>query len=63
MAERRTVEQAARVGERLGALLAPLAQVDGVLDVRRCGTMTGIEVASRGSRTGFEGCRRAADGA
>ena len=59
MAERRTVEQAARVGERLGALLAPLSQVDGVLDVRRCGTMTGIEVASRGSRTGFEVCRRA----
>jgi adenosylmethionine---8-amino-7-oxononanoate aminotransferase len=59
MAERRTVEHAARVGERLGALLAPLSQVDGVLDVRRCGTMTGIEVASRGSRTGFEVCRRA----
>jgi adenosylmethionine-8-amino-7-oxononanoate aminotransferase len=59
MAERQTVQHAARVGERLGALLAPLSQVDGVLDVRRCGTMTGIEVASRGSRTGFEVCRRA----
>jgi adenosylmethionine-8-amino-7-oxononanoate aminotransferase len=59
MAERRTVEHAARVGERLGAALAPLAELDGVLEVRRCGTMTGIEVASRGSRTGFEVCRRA----
>jgi adenosylmethionine-8-amino-7-oxononanoate aminotransferase len=59
MAERQTVQHAARVGERLGALLAPLSQVDGVVDVRRCGTMTGIEVASRGSRTGFEVCRRA----
>ena len=59
MAERQTVQHAARVGERLGAPLAPLSQVDGVLDVRRCGTMTGIEVASRGSRTGLKVCRRA----
>jgi adenosylmethionine-8-amino-7-oxononanoate aminotransferase len=59
MTERQTVRHAARVGERLGALLAPLSQMAGVLDVRRCGTMTGIEVASKGSRTGFEICRRA----
>ena len=59
MAERQTVRHAGRVGERLGALLAPLSQMAGVLDVRRCGTMTGIEVASTGSRTGFEVCRRA----
>lgn len=59
MAERQTVRHAAAVGERLGALLAPLSQMAGVLDVRRCGTMTGIEVASAGSRTGFEVCRRA----
>jgi adenosylmethionine-8-amino-7-oxononanoate aminotransferase len=59
MAERQTVRHAARVGERLGELLAPLSELEGVLNVRRCGTMTGIEVASRGSRTGFEVCRRA----
>lgn len=59
MDERDTVKRAAAVGERLGALLAPLSDIDGVLDVRRCGTMTGIEVASRGSRTGFEICRLA----
>jgi adenosylmethionine-8-amino-7-oxononanoate aminotransferase len=59
MAERQTVRQAARMGERLGALLAPLQQVPGVVEVRRCGTMTGIEVESRGRRTGFEVCRAA----
>src|SRR4051794_22745128 len=59
MAERETVAAAARVGERLGDLLKPLADVPGVVDVRRCGTMTGIEVASRSERTGFEVCRRA----
>ncbi len=59
MAERQTVRHAARVGERLGALLAPLSDMRGVLDVRRCGTMTGIEVTSQGRRTGFEICRRA----
>jgi adenosylmethionine-8-amino-7-oxononanoate aminotransferase len=31
----------------------------GVIEVRRIGTMTGIEVASHGSRTGFEICRLA----
>jgi adenosylmethionine-8-amino-7-oxononanoate aminotransferase len=30
-----------------------------VLDIRRIGTMTGIEVASRGERTGFRICRMA----
>jgi adenosylmethionine-8-amino-7-oxononanoate aminotransferase len=59
MTERQTVRHAARVGERLGALLAPLSEMAGVREVRRCGTMTGIEVASKGSRTGFEVCRRA----
>ncbi len=59
MAERDTVGQAARVGERLGALLAPLEHMPGVVEVRRCGTMTGIEISSRGRRTGFEVCRRA----
>jgi adenosylmethionine-8-amino-7-oxononanoate aminotransferase len=59
MAERQTVSRAARMGERLGALLAPLNELPGVIEVRRCGTMTGIEVESRGSRTGFEVCRAA----
>ena len=61
MAERGTVARAAEVGSRIGAGLAPLADVDGVLDIRRIGTMTGIEVASRGERTGFRICRLARD--
>jgi adenosylmethionine-8-amino-7-oxononanoate aminotransferase len=59
MTERDTVAHARSVGERLGALLAPLAGMAGVTEVRRIGTMTGIEVAARGSRTGFEICRLA----
>jgi adenosylmethionine-8-amino-7-oxononanoate aminotransferase len=59
MAERDTVGHARSVGERLGALLAPLSGMAGVTEVRRIGTMTGIEVASRGPRTGFEICRLA----
>jgi adenosylmethionine-8-amino-7-oxononanoate aminotransferase len=59
MSERDTVASAARAGERLGALLAPLADLDGVVGIRRCGTMTGIEVAPRFERTGFEVCRKA----
>ncbi len=59
MQDHDTVAQAARVGDRLGALLAPLESMPGVTEVRRCATMTGIEVESRGSRTGFEICRRA----
>ncbi len=61
MHERSTVDNAARVGERIGALLAPLAGHDGVLEIRRLGTMTGIEVRSVGERTGFAICRRARD--
>jgi adenosylmethionine-8-amino-7-oxononanoate aminotransferase len=59
MRDRGTVDHAAKVGDRIGDLLADLASVDGVVEVRRCGTMTGIEVASRGDRTGFQVCRRA----
>lgn len=60
MAERGTVERAAAVGERLGALLdTGLAGSSGVVEVRRLGTMTGIEVRAAGERTGFEICRRA----
>jgi len=50
---------AARLGERLGGSLAPLEQHDGVVEIRRIGTMTGVEVRSVGERTGFEVCRAA----
>jgi adenosylmethionine---8-amino-7-oxononanoate aminotransferase len=57
MHARGTVGRAATVGDRLGAGLAPLASYDGVAEIRRIGTMTGIEVRSVGERTGFEVCR------
>lgn len=53
MAERGTVARAAAIGERLGATLAPLEDDDAVVEIRRIGTMTGIEVRSAGERTGF----------
>jgi adenosylmethionine-8-amino-7-oxononanoate aminotransferase len=59
MQARATVPRAAEVGERLGAALTPLGGYDGVLEIRRIGTMTGIEVAAVGDRTGFEVCRAA----
>jgi len=59
MAERGTVARAARVGERIGELTAGLAAHDGVQEVRRVGTMTGVEVASAGERTGFAVCQAA----
>jgi len=59
MHERGTVARAAEVGDRIGAGLAGLEPPDGVVEVRRLGTMTGIEVAARGERTGFEVCRAA----
>jgi adenosylmethionine-8-amino-7-oxononanoate aminotransferase len=40
-------------------LLEPLAAYDGVSEIRRIGTMTGIEVHSVGERTGDAVCRRA----
>ncbi len=61
LAERDTVAHAAAVGDRLGELLAPLAAYAGVREIRRIGTMTGIEVAAVGERTGFRVCRRARD--
>jgi adenosylmethionine-8-amino-7-oxononanoate aminotransferase len=61
MQERSTVDRAAAVGERLGALLAPLDEHPGVVEVRRIGTMTGIEVRPAGDRTGFAVCRAARD--
>jgi adenosylmethionine-8-amino-7-oxononanoate aminotransferase len=59
MHTRKTVAHAADVGERLGALLAPLASHPGVREIRRVGTMTGVEVHPRTERTGFDVCRRA----
>jgi adenosylmethionine-8-amino-7-oxononanoate aminotransferase len=59
MHQRDTVARAAEVGERIGAGLAAVAAYDGVADVRRVGTMTGIEVRPVGARTGFEVCRAA----
>jgi adenosylmethionine-8-amino-7-oxononanoate aminotransferase len=53
------VGQAAALGDRLGALLAPLARHDGVVEVRRLGAMAGVEVRSVGERTGVAVCRAA----
>ena len=59
MAARGTVAHAAAVGERIGELTRGLAAHDGVVEVRRIGTMTGIEVAPLGERTGFAVCQAA----
>jgi adenosylmethionine-8-amino-7-oxononanoate aminotransferase len=59
MHERGTVARAAAVGNRLGAALASVDKYDGVVEIRRVGTMTGVEVRSVGVRTGFEVCRAA----
>jgi adenosylmethionine---8-amino-7-oxononanoate aminotransferase len=59
LTERALVAHAARVGDRLGALLAGVAAYDGVREVRRLGTMTGVEVHSVGERTGFRVCQEA----
>jgi adenosylmethionine-8-amino-7-oxononanoate aminotransferase len=57
MHERGTVARAAAIGDRLGVALESLAKYDGVAEIRRVGTMTGVEVHSAGTRTGFEVCR------
>ena len=59
MHERGTVARAEVVGTRLGAALEAVAKYDGVRELRRAGTMTGIEVAPARERTGFEVCRAA----
>ena len=59
MHERATVARAAEIGEQLGIGLAELAEFDGVAEIRRIGTMTGIEVRPVGERTGFGVCRAA----
>ena len=59
MATNETVKHADRVGELMGQWLAPLEDVPGVREVRRIGTMTGIEVDALGDRTGFDICQEA----
>jgi adenosylmethionine-8-amino-7-oxononanoate aminotransferase len=59
MAEHGTVAHAARVGEQIGTLMAGVEQYEGVREVRRVGTMTGIEVEPVTERTGFAVCQAA----
>lgn len=59
MAAEGTVARAAAIGRRMGEALSSLTAADGVLEVRRMGTMTGIEVAAVTERTGFEVCQEA----
>jgi adenosylmethionine-8-amino-7-oxononanoate aminotransferase len=59
MHERSTVDRAAVVGRQLGSLLAPLESSGGVVEIRRLGTMTGIEVRGTRERTGFAVCQAA----
>jgi adenosylmethionine-8-amino-7-oxononanoate aminotransferase len=59
MAERGTVAHAARVGEQIGTLLSDVERYDGVREIRRIGTMTGIEVEPVTDRTGFAVCQAA----
>jgi adenosylmethionine-8-amino-7-oxononanoate aminotransferase len=53
------VARAADLGERLGTHLAPLAGDERVVEVRRIGTMTGVQVRPVGERTGAAVCRAA----
>lgn len=57
--ENRVIDNAALIGDLLGEWLAPLAAHDGVHEIRRIGTMTGIEVKPVDGieRTGHEVCR------
>ncbi|MCH7232496.1 adenosylmethionine--8-amino-7-oxononanoate transaminase [Glycomyces sp. L485] len=59
MEELDVVGQAARLGERLGKLLEPIAAHEHVKEVRRLGTMIGVEVEPRTARTGFDVCQAA----
>ena len=56
---RQWLAHAAWIGRTLGDLLAPLETDDRVLEIRRIGTMTGIEVVPHGERTGFRICTAA----
>jgi adenosylmethionine-8-amino-7-oxononanoate aminotransferase len=53
------VARSAALGERLGELLAPWQDDDRVVEIRRLGTMTGVEVRSVGDRTGAAVCKAA----
>jgi adenosylmethionine---8-amino-7-oxononanoate aminotransferase len=59
IASRGLVSQASRLGSLLGELLEPLAADERVVEVRRLGTMTGVEVRPSGERTGAAVCRAA----
>jgi adenosylmethionine-8-amino-7-oxononanoate aminotransferase len=59
IASRDLVAQAASLGSRMGELLAPLEVSDRVVEIRRIGTMTGVEVRPVGERTGAAVCRAA----
>ena len=59
VAARGLVAAAAALGERIGAALAPLADDDRVVEVRRIGAMTGVEVRPVTERTGVAVCRAA----
>jgi adenosylmethionine-8-amino-7-oxononanoate aminotransferase len=59
--EQHTIAHAAAIGERIGELTKVLADHPAVTEIRRVGTMTGIEVTSAGDRTGAKVCRRARD--
>lgn len=59
MTQRATLARAAALGELLGEWLRPTAALPMVREVRRVGTMTGIEVESVGDRTGFAICQEA----
>ncbi len=50
---------ATALGDHMGRLLKPLGDSPAVKEIRRIGTMTGVEVQSAGHRTGFEVCRAA----
>ena len=52
-----TLANAVRVADQLGRNLAPLAGHPGVKEIRRIGTMTGIEVEPTTERTGFDVCQ------
>jgi adenosylmethionine-8-amino-7-oxononanoate aminotransferase len=61
MGFRKTVAAAAATGLALGNALEPLAQESGVLEIRRIGTMTGIEIGpfDPALRAGMQVCRKA----
>ncbi len=59
MSANHTVARAAALGDLIGELTSDLAAYDGVVEIRRIGTMTGIEVRGVGERTGFAVCRKA----